>query len=223
MAHSPLFHDRRDAGNQLAQSVRIELAKLDLTQTKPIVYALPRGGLPVAEPIARLLDCPLDVLVAKKVTRPNNPELAIGAVTADGYVMRSRQEAFTPGNIGSWRTALQQAQEKAQTQLQQFEPYRPSVSPSGSIAILVDDGIATGMTMAVAARALDAKSPTQILLCAPVAPERLLDLLHQWSDRVIILSVPQSFLSVSRFYEEFPQVSMDEAIACLKRQNRINL
>lgn len=215
MSHLPLFRDRKDAGQQLAQAVQSTLAELDL-DAAPIVYALPRGGLPVAAPVAQLLNCPLDVIVSKKVTRPDNPELAIGAVTANGHVMRSRHEAFTLWKSGSWRTALEQAQIKAQTQLSQLNPSRPQTNPQGAIVVLIDDGIATGMTMAVAARALYAKRPACLLICAPVAPQRLLTLLKQWSDRVVVIETPASFISVSRFYQDFPQVTMAEAIACLE-------
>jgi predicted phosphoribosyltransferase len=223
MSYLPLFRDRQDAGNQLAQAVLAEMAKLNLRQmaAKPVVYALPRGGIPIAEPLAQLLGCPLDVIVAKKVTRPDNPELAIGAVTADGQVIRSRQAYFTSQNIGSWRTALQEAYSKAQAQQAQFIPSCPQINPDGMLAILVDDGIATGMTMAVAARSLKAKQPAVIFICAPVAPQQLVKILQNWCDRVIILATPQSFLSVSRFYNEFHQVEMEEALACLERQNQV--
>jgi putative phosphoribosyl transferase len=221
MPYIPLFCDRQEAGEKLAQAVLQEIEQLELlTPANPIVYALPRGGLPVAEPIARSLNCPLDVIVAKKVTRPENSELAIGAVTADGYVMRSRQTAFIQPRGGSWRLALQEAQIKAQEQLEQFAASRSQVDPKGAIAILVDDGIATGMTMAVAARALRAKRPAKIFICAPVAPLGLVNLLKHWGDRVIILAAPETFLSVSRFYAEFPQVEIEEALACLERQNQ---
>lgn len=214
-----LFHDRRDAGNQLAQALSAEVAKLDAIQPRFVVYALPRGGLPVAAPIAQRLNCPLDVIVAKKVTRPDYPELAIGAVTADGHVIRSRREAFTLWSSGSWRVALGEAQEKAQAQLAQFAAYRPNVDAEGAIVILVDDGIATGMTIALAARALRALRPALLLLCAPVAPGRLLKSLGQWGDRVVVLAMPETFSSVSRFYQAFPQVEMAEAIECLVSAN----
>ncbi|MBD2089760.1 phosphoribosyltransferase [Microcoleus sp. FACHB-1515] len=218
MARSLRFDDRHDAGVQLAEAVRAEVDKLGIV-ARSIVCALPRGGLPVAAPIAQALNCPLDVIVAKKVTRPENPELAIGAVTADGHILRSRQETFTLWQSGSWRTALTEAQAKAKDQLEQFAPLRPQIDLAGTIAILVDDGIATGLTIAVAARALRHKHPAALLICAPVAPLRMLNLLQQWGDRVVVLTAPSQFSSVSRFYTAFPQVSMEEAIACLTRQN----
>jgi predicted phosphoribosyltransferase len=217
-----LFANRQDAGYQLAQAVLTELSTLSTAELPPpVVYALPKGGLPIAEPIAQLLNCPLDVIVAKKVTRPDNPELAVGAVTAEGFIIRSRQEYFAPWNNGSWRDALNQAQTQAKEQLAEFSAYRPQVDPQGKLALLVDDGIATGMTMAVAARALQAQKPAQIFICAPVAPKSMVKMLENWGDRVIVLATPESFLSVSRFYAEFNQVEMDEAIACLKRCNSI--
>lgn len=220
MTQIPLFRDRQDAGQQLAQAVVAEMATLDLGQltAPPIVYALPRGGLPIALPLSQLLNCPLDVIVAKKVTRPDNPELAIGAVTADGHVIRSRQACFTRYNSSGWRSALETAQDKATAQYAEFAPYCPRCDPQGAIAFLVDDGIATGMTMAVAARALQAKLPSIVFICAPVAPQRLIPVLHHWCDRIVVLATPSTFLSVSRFYEEFHQVEMPEALACLQHQ-----
>jgi predicted phosphoribosyltransferase len=100
MFSNPFFDDRADAGEKLAEAVLGELGKLNLTAqeaVKPIVYALPRGGLPVAVPIARRLGCPLDVVVAKKITRPDNLELAIGAATADGHVLWEKQK------LQNWR------------------------------------------------------------------------------------------------------------------------
>lgn len=221
MSYLPLFRDREDAGHQLAQAVLAEIARLAPTyrHCQPVVYALPRGGIPIAEPLAQQLGCPLDLIVAKKVTRPDNPELAIGAVTADGHAIRSRYAYFTLRNIGCWRTALKEAHDKANALRQAFAPYCPTVSAAGKIAILVDDGIATGMTMAVAARALRAQHPALIFICAPVAPKYMIKLMHYWGDRVVCLATPEAFLSVSRFYGEFHQVEMPEAIACLQRQN----
>lgn len=205
MSSPPLFRNRQEAGEKLAQAV------IAHKPTPPvIVYALPRGGLPVAEPIARRLNCPLDVLVAKKITEPGNPELAIGAVTVDGHVLWARHQSDRASNSELWRAALYQARQKAQAQLAQLAPNGSFVA-TGAIAILVDDGIATGMTMAVAAQALHDQSPAAVWICAPVAPSNLADRLHQWADRVIVLETPEPFWSVSRFYQEFPQVEIDEA------------
>lgn len=222
LMNQPLFRDRHDAGQQLAQATVGEISSLPRSSIarRFVVYGLPRGGIPVAEPIAQRLNCPLDIIVAKKVTLPDNPELAIGAVTADGHVIRSRQAHFTRQSISSWRQALQDAHQKARVQAESMADSRPLVNPTGAIAIVVDDGIATGMTMAVAARSLRAKQPAHIFICAPVAPRALVRVLHHWGDRLVILETPATFLSVSRFYALFDQVEMEDAVACLKRQNQ---
>lgn len=211
-----LFSDRDTAGVQLAQAVLQEMQ----TVTEPhrsIVYALPRGGLPVALPVARSLGCPLDVLVAKKITRPSEPELAIGAVTADGHIIRTPTRLSI--HADEWQEVVERAQAKAQQQLAQFAQ-RPGLSAEGAIAILVDDGIATGMTIAVAAKALREQHPREIWICAPVVPESMMDVLKQWGDRVIVLATPARFLSVSRFYQSFPQLSTEEALAYLNKSTQ---
>lgn len=218
MVSIPFFKNRADAGEKLAAAVVAELGKLHLTAedaVKPIVYALPRGGLPVAMPIARLLGCPLDVVVAKKITRPDNLEYAIGAVTADGHVLWQKQK---PRNLGFQTLALQQARNNAESLLANLEAGRPNVSAAGALAILVDDGIATGMTMAVAAQALRAQQPAALWICVPVAPPDLVEFLGEMCDRAIVLETPDPFYSVSRFYGEFPQVETEVALGCLLQQ-----
>ncbi|KAM3102780.1 phosphoribosyltransferase [Phormidesmis sp. 146-12] len=207
-----LFVDRAQAGEKLAQAVLSAAQGLD---ARFVVYALPRGGLPVAEPVARSLNCPLDVIVAKKMTRPENPELAIGAVTADGQVLLPKSRSSGEASQ-EWEQARQRAQKKAQQQLAQFVD-RPDIDPEGAIALIVDDGIATGMTMAVAVKALRTRNPAQIWICAPVAPIELVSALQQGCDRLIVLATPDRFQSVSRFYQVFAQVEMQEALDCLKQ------
>ena len=221
MSNSPFFRDRTDAGEQLAQtihSILTQTAAESGVSAPPIVYALPRGGLPVAVPVARLLGCPLDIVVAKKISHPKNPELAIGAVTASGKVLWATPTPLRRQHVRQREAALTEALNKAQFQLEQLTPACPQVNLKGAIAILVDDGIATGMTMAVAAQALREHAPAAVWLCAPVAPLSLLPWLRQWGDRIIVLETPQSFFSVSRFYAEFPQLETEEALVYLQQQ-----
>jgi putative phosphoribosyl transferase len=222
MSSAPLFSDRIDAGEQLAQTILCHLQELTSTgfAATPIIYALPRGGIPVAVPVAQQLKCPLDIVVAKKIVLPQNPELAVGAVTSLGQVLWAKQRIFAnQKNSKLLETAQRQAQDKAALQLAQLASGRPQVSPQGAIALLIDDGIATGMTIAAATLALKEQNPHQIWICAPVAPPSLLPWLARWSDKVIILQTPDPFWSVSRFYAEFPQVATEDALMTLHQYN----
>lgn len=186
MIDAPLFIDRTQAGEKLAQVIQTYL-KDQFTQFGvnpiPIVYALPRGGLPVAAPIADLLGCPLTVVVAKKISHPKNAELAIGAVTASCKVLWADQKMFRfRPNLQQRQEAMQNAIAKAKSLEAQFLPFCPTVNPEGATLILVDDGIATGMTIAVAAMALKTLLPAEILICSPVAPPSLIPWLENCGD-----------------------------------------
>ncbi len=222
---SPFFADRQAAGEQLA------LAILDMIQAAApdpaadpatnavsddradyIVYALPKGGIPVAVPIAQALRCPLDVIVSKKITRPANPEYALGAITADGHTVWAaacRPDQRTP-------QLAEPAKRQAGEQAWQLGEHLSPAAVQGKIAIVVDDGIATGMTMAAAVASLRSQQPAQVWIAAPVAPVEAVADLESWGDRLILLGTPMPFYSVSRFYRAFPQVTMAEAIAGLR-------
>ncbi|MBW4490879.1 MAG: phosphoribosyltransferase [Trichocoleus desertorum ATA4-8-CV12] len=230
MLPSPLFRDREAAGQELALAVFEEFTRLTaatnpdwqpLATAQPIVYGLPRGGIPVAAAIAEKLNCPFDVVIAKKITRPEDPELAIGAIATTGEVLWTQPQPWHLHRTKIYQAALQATLEKAQLQLTQFSSIRPQTEPEGAITILVDDGIATGMTIAVAAQALRQQKPAQIWICAPVAPLELVEWLRQWSDRLILLATPPDFSSVSRFYQNFPQVELGEALTYLQNQSHI--
>jgi predicted phosphoribosyltransferase len=212
---APLFRDRAEAGALLARAIEARLSEYAREcQRSPetVIFALPRGGLPIAAPVARRLGCPLDIVVAKKIVRAYNPELALGAVSADGHVLWARRWRKSP-----WKqAAVAAAREKARAQYESMAGVRGSTNLAGAIAIVVDDGIATGMTISVAARALRSRDPAQVWICAPVAPADLEAYLQRWCDRTVILATPEEFSSVSRFYAEFPQVSLEEAIAILQ-------
>ncbi|MBD2413224.1 phosphoribosyltransferase [Nostoc calcicola FACHB-389] len=225
MSYTPLFADRIHAGEELAQVIHELLTQQTIdsgVKPVPIVYALPRGGVPVAAPIARLLGCPLTIVVAKKISHPENPELAIGAVTSSGNVLWTEQKLFRPKHDARWRElALNKAIGQAKSLEEQLISGCPQVNVENATAILVDDGIATGMTMAVAATAIKALSPAAIWLCTPVAPQKLLPWLNQWGDRIVVLKTPEPFWSVSNFYAQFPQVDTLQALGYLQQQKTI--
>jgi putative phosphoribosyl transferase len=210
------FHDRFDAARQLARILDRELTKREnagITLT-PVIYALPCGGVPLAATIAHQLDYPLDVLVAKKITTVENRELAIGAVTAKGTTIWSETHFFTKLSLCTLQEALVRALHKAEELAAKFAPFRPqNLDNLEKMAIVVDDGIATGLTMKVAVEELKQEKTTkEVWICAPVAPADLVPHLQQWADKAILLKTPAFFCSVSRFYENFPQISVEEAI-----------
>jgi putative phosphoribosyl transferase len=230
MPYTPLFIDRTDAGEKLAQQIDSAIKQSAGSTKRPIVYALPRGGLPVAAPVARLLGCPLTIMVAKKISHPQNPELAIGAVTASGNVLWSeqklnRRQNYLRSPLGgrfapSRELALNVAIDKAKILEEQLISGCPQVNTENATVILIDDGIATGMTIAVAAIAAKALGCAEVWLCSPLAPLKLLPWLSQWCDRLIILETPEPFLSVSNFYIDFPQVESSEALVYLQQQHQ---
>ncbi|MEO0967655.1 MAG: phosphoribosyltransferase family protein [Cyanobacteria bacterium J06639_18] len=221
MSDAPLFASRADAGKKLASVVDGLLTQQTniLGETpRPIVYALPRGGVPVALEISQYIGCPLTIIASKKIGHPENKELAIGAVTAAGSVLWA--PSYRCDNYPQWqKEALNIALKQAKFLEAQLISICPKVKPKNATLILVDDGIATGMTIAVAIQALRRLSPREIWVCAPVAPMRLLPYLREWCDRSIILAAPQSFFSVSNFYVDFPQVETGVVQTYLQQQD----
>lgn len=218
MSSIHIFHDRTDAGEKLAEVIFSDFCHENLItnlQLNPIVYALPRGGLPVAAPIARRLGCPLSVVVAKKITLPSSPELALGAVTADGCLVWSK---YKPRSLGVQDALIQKAQQRASSQLQKLSTGKPELSSLDKLVILVDDGIATGMTMIAAVKSIKLQKPNAVWICVPVAPPELVENLRKCCDRLIVLKTPSPFLSVSRFYSKFTQVDLAVALAYLQKQ-----
>jgi predicted phosphoribosyltransferase len=208
-----LFEDRLDAGKQLASLVESAM-QAQVGGGFPIVYALPRGGLPVGGAIASRLQCPLHLLVSKKISLPSNPELALGAITAEGdLIWGSYIDQIEAEELAQ---AREQAYVKACQQWKLFAPSAPKINCEGAIAILADDGIATGLTVAAAALSLKKYHPQQIWIAAPVAPPQIIPELKKWCDRLIIVNTPDPFFNVGRFYLDFPQISTQKALEILQ-------
>ncbi len=219
VSDTTLYQDRLSAGEALSEIVA---ASLEGVKSPVRVYALPRGGIPVAAPIAQRLNCSLEVLAAKKISLPNNPELALGAVTPDGTTIWSPSPHLKGKHQQQLDQAREKALEKAIAQQEQFNPYCPTAEVKKTIVLVVDDGLATGMTMMSAVAALQKKQPDQIWIVAPVAPPEIKSQLLESSDRprVLILHTPDPFINVGRFYAHFPQLSTEEAISYLNSSKR---
>lgn len=203
-----VFVDRRDAGRRLA-------AALDhLRDRRPLVIAVPRGGVVVGHEVAAHLRAPLDVIVPRKLHAPYNPELAIGAVAEGGAVFID--DAIARG-IGAGYLAQEIAAQRAEIarRVQVYRGDRPILSLEGRAAIVVDDGIATGATMIAALRAVRAMAPARLVAAVPVAPPEGIVRLAREADEVVCLTSPAIFHAVGQFYENFAQVDDGEVTALL--------
>jgi putative phosphoribosyl transferase len=204
------FVDRRDAGKQLAA----ELA--DFAQDQPVVVALPRGGVPVAAELARALGAPLEILAVRKLGAPGNPELAVGAVAEDGTGVLDPRSA---GQLGMTQAMLDETLARESDELKRrVERYRDGRAPialAGRTVIVVDDGLATGMTDLAAVRALRKRGARRIMVAAPVGSGESVSMLAAEADRVICLTIPERFFGVGVWYEDFAPVSDEEVIALL--------
>jgi putative phosphoribosyl transferase len=206
------FADRAEAGRLLAE----RLAALGLEA--PLVFGLPRGGVPVAAEIARALSAPLDVAFVRKIGAPYQPELAVGAV-ADGEEPEVvlNEELVASLGLDSDFIAAQARRELAAIERRRAEyaPLRARIDPEGRAVIVVDDGVATGMTMQAALRHLKRRKPARLVAAVPVASREALEMLEREADDVVCLSAPRDFGSVGSFYRDFGQVSDEEVAALL--------
>jgi len=210
-----MFADRQQAGKLLGQRL------LEFKETAPVVLALPRGGLPIGRAVADALGAPLDVVVARKLGAPGNPEFAIGAVTARGHRVLNEQalrHVMLPPGYLEHETEVQR--KVAEERERRYRGVHTPQDLRGRTAILVDDGIATGMTMRAAIEDVRAQRPSQVVVAAAVMPPETFDEMQRLADHVVALLVPPDFYAVGQFYSDFTQVTDDEAEACLAAQRR---
>ncbi len=207
-----MLNDRTEAGERLAP--RLETYRGE----RPIVLALPRGGVPVAAPIARRLAAPLDVIVARKVGAPRNPEYGLGAVVEDGTVLlddaRVRAAGYRTEDLAA---TIARELEEAVERARRYRVGRPLPEVSGRTVVLVDDGIATGATVRAAFKALRPRGPSRIVVAAGVAPLDTVRELEREADGVVVLESPAEFFAVGEFYRRFEPVSEDEVSRLLAR------
>ena len=205
-----MFRDRMDAGEQLAQSI------LPHKGQDVAVFALPRGGVVLGVEVARALEAPLELIIVRKIGHPQSPEFAIGAVAEDGYVVTSSWEAAL---VDKWwlESEIHNQQAEAKRRRKFFTGGRERLSARGKVAIIVDDGLATGLTMSAAIHEIQAQQPRQIILAVPVASRDAIDKLRPLVDDIVVLHVPDlGFGSVGSFYECFDQVSDGEVVELME-------
>ncbi|MFA4996153.1 MAG: phosphoribosyltransferase family protein [Patescibacteria group bacterium] len=199
-----IFQNRQEAGILLAEKLR------KYQSTEAIVYALPRGGMVVGAEIAKLLTIPLDAAVVKKIGHPYNPEYAICAVSENGDLVCNEEERTVIGE--EWLSnAIAYRKEEAILKRQSYSKIKKTIPAEGKIAIIVDDGVATGLTMKAAIKWIKNQKPEKIVIAVPVVSKEIANELEEEADEVVSLDVPKRFLgSVGSYYVNFPQVSDDE-------------
>jgi predicted phosphoribosyltransferase len=210
-----LFEDREDAGRRLAERMR------GLPLTRPLVLAIPRGGVEVGAILARAFGAELDVVLSRKLRAPNQPELAIGALSESGDVH------LDPGTIARSAAAKSYVEQERMCQMAEierrarlFRVARPKAPVAGRSVIITDDGIATGSTMIAALHTVRAWGPLEIIVAVPVAPRARLAEVRPLCDRLVCLDVPNEFWAVGQFYRDFAQVSDERVLQLLGESAR---
>jgi predicted phosphoribosyltransferase len=209
-----MFTNRTDAGNQLAK----KLAKYK--NTDGVVMAIPRGGVPIGVVVASYLRLPLEVLLAKKIGHPLNPEFAIGAVSLTGTCIPANMTDITASYIESETKKIQAA---LKLKYQLFMGDQLPMDISNKVVILVDDGMATGNTLQACIDTVKINCPKKIIVAVPVASKNAIHTLAPLVDEVVCVLVPDLFYGVGQFYSDFSQVTDQEVIESLHTFRKKNM
>jgi len=205
------FKDRKEAGKLLAEALS-EYKDADV-----VVYALPRGGVVLGVEVAKGLGAPLDLVIPRKIGHPDQPEYGVCAVTEDGHLVCSKEEIARLDP--AWLTAeVQKQQAEAKRRFNEYLAGRPSADVENKIAIVVDDGVATGLTMLAAIEEIKDRGPEKIVLVAPVIPADVAQRLKRYVDELVALDIPTVYLgAVGAYYDKFDQVDDREVIKLMKK------
>jgi putative phosphoribosyl transferase len=211
-----LFKNRADSGQKLA-----ELLGQFKDAKDTLILALPRGGVAVGFEVAKALNLPLDIVVPRKIGAPGNPEFAIGAITETGEGIFDEMTIAAYGITQSYLDS-EVAKEKAEAErrLKTYRGSRPPLDIKNKIVIIVDDGLATGLTMRAAIKTVKQYGAAKIVVAIPVTPPDTADLIRQEVDEIIYLDAPPFFGAVGAFYKEFDQTTDQEVIDLLKKSER---
>ena len=211
-----IFRDRRDAGEKLAELLK------ELKDEPCVVIAIPRGGVEVGYHVAWRLGCPLDVTVPRKIGAPLEPELAVGAVAEDGTIYVEESVARVVGVDDKWiKSEAERVLREINRRIDLYRGGQPLPSLGENIAILVDDGIATGATIIASARFIRKLKPRKVVIAAPVAPPEVVGKLRGEADSVVVVDTPSPFYAIGQFYQDFSQLSDADVLRLLKGSRRL--
>ncbi len=207
-----IFHDRKHAGQLLAQKLR------KYKKENSIVLALPRGGVPIAAEVASFLGAALDVLIVRKIGAPFQSELAVGAVCEESKPIWNNSILYQLGlEPGDLERTVGIEREKIKNQIKLFRGMRKFPSLNKKTIIIVDDGLATGATISAAIQYLKKKAVTKIIVAVPVAAASTAARLRSQIDEVVVLEERENLMSVGQWYEDFSQVTNDEVVEILQK------
>jgi putative phosphoribosyl transferase len=211
MFQNKIFKNRTEAGQQLAKLFDEYRGRNDV-----IVYALPRGGVVLAYEIANYLKCPLDLKIVRKIGHPNNPEYAIAAVSENGELYENKSEVK---NVDPkyYKEEIKNQLKEAQRRRDTYLGGKDSIKATDKIAIVVDDGIATGFTMKAAIGSLRAEKPKKLIVAVPVISQSSIKEFEKISDEMKCLSVEKWMVALSQFYKDFEQVEDSEVVELLNK------
>lgn len=206
-----IFEDRVEAGEDLAEAL------VPYAGTDCVVLGIPRGGVIVAEVVARRLGAPLDVVVPRKIGAPMNPELGLGAVAPGVRVLDPQMLALLHVSEEYLEREIADQEREIERRLLAYREGRPPVDVKGRIAIVVDDGVATGGTAVAALRWARAQGAAKVVLGVPVAPAPTLERLRHEADEVVVPATPEPFFAVGEWYRRFDQTADEEVVSALAR------
>lgn len=204
-----MFQDRIEAGQKLKEKLKIYKNKKDA-----VILTIPRGGVVLGFEIAKALNLPLDIVIVRKIGAPGNPEFAVGAVDQNGKILKNPEVRVPPDYL---KEEAEKEKKEIERRIKEYRGEKKELVMQGKIVILVDDGVATGLTTLKAVDFIKAKNPQKVILATPVIAKDTAKKIKDEVDELVYLEAPELFFAVGQFYSFFPQVSDEEVKEILKK------